>query len=176
MTCKDEDRVKYDIDYCANENRIHTNFCKALCCNKSIHSQCQLYENGSQCIDTHIAYCIFNGILAGSKCHQKCSVTKVHDYGQYNGNQNLQRKTVTQNLLCCLLFPFSHHNGRSWCSTIPDQRCKSGNDHNKGHTYTNTCQCQCTTVRNMPDINAVYNIIKHIDHLRCDCWNRKTQQ
>ena len=176
MAGKDKDRIKNNIDHCTDQYRIHAHFGKALCRNKGIHTKCQLDEDRPNSINTHVAYRIFDGIGACAKCHQKRSTSKIHHCCQYNGNHNLQGKAVTKNLLCCFLFALSHHDRCSGCSTITNQCRKSGNDHNKGHTYTNTCQCQRAAARNVSNINTVNNIIKHIDHLRCNRWNCQTQQ
>ena len=174
-TGKNKYRIQHDIDHGSDQNGVHPNFCKSLCRNKHIHSQCQLNKYRTDGINIKIADRIFNCIFAGSECKQKCLPAEQHNHCQHDGNKNLQGKTIADNFFCRLRIAFSQKDRSPRSTAISHERRKSRQNHNKRHTYAYSRERKRPHFRNMTDINPVHDIIKHIDHLRDDSRNRKSK-
>src|SRR5699024_3299613 len=105
---ENKDRIQDNIGNCTDQYRKHSRLCKSLSSDKGIHSQCYFYKQGSKCVDIHIAYTIVNRILTCAECHQEVSVPDQKNHCQDNGNNNLKRKAVSQDLFCCFIIFSSH--------------------------------------------------------------------
>ena len=166
MHAKDENRIQNDVADCSDQHGKHTGFRKSLSRDEHVHAQCQLHKNGSQRVDIHVADCIFNRVFTGAKCQKKLPVKQEQYRCEDGRDHDLQHETVTKNFLCLVIILFSHVDGSPRRSAASHQSRKRRYDHNQRHADTHTGQSQGSGLRNMADINPVYNVVKHIDELR----------
>ena len=74
MHSKDKYRIQDNVCNCTDKYGKHAGFCKALGCDKHIHTECQLHKNRSQGIQIHIADCIPYRVLAGTESQKQVPV------------------------------------------------------------------------------------------------------
>ena len=71
-----------------------------------------------------------------------------------------------------LLIPFSHPDGRKRSASSSYKGGKRGNQRDNGKSNSNSRQRCRPHSFDMPYVNPVYDIIKNIDDLCDDGWNR----
>lgn len=173
---KNKERIKHDIRRRADQDGEHAGFCKALRCDKRIHAERELYKNRADRVNIHVIHGIADRLFARAKRQKKRAVKDQQDSRKYNGDDNLQRKAVSERLFRAFIIALSHKNGSARRAAVADQRREGRDDHNQRHTDADAGQRHGALFRNMPDIHAVDNIVQHVDKLREHRRQRKAQQ
>lgn len=61
---------------------------------------------------------------------------------------------------------FAKKDGGTGRTSAPHQSRECGDDHQNWHADSQTSECQRTLPRDMSDIDAIDDVIQHVDHLR----------
>ena len=94
MESEDKYRIQDDVTDGADQDGDHGNGCKSLGGDKSIHTERQLHEQGSECVNLHVSGCIADSVGTCAKGQQQRLVKSKKNDGQNTGNDNLQGKAV----------------------------------------------------------------------------------
>lgn len=176
MQDKDENRVKNDVDHCADHRGHHADFGEPLGGNKGVHTQHDHHKYGTQNVDPGIIHRIGKGHLAGTEQAQKCWCKAVKQKGQHRCQNEQEREAAAQNLFCGAVVLLPHRDRRSGCTAGTGQHGKGVDQYEDRGEQTNARQRNCADISHVANINAVNDVVQQIDHLGHNRRNRQLCQ
>ena len=165
MEAEDEYGIQNDVSDCTNENREHSCFCEALSSDEVVHAKCKLYKNSSDRVNVHVTNSEINSVGTCTEGHEKAAVSHKQDHGQYYGDDDLHGETVSQGTFSFIGIIFPHKYAGSGSTTVSDKSSEGRHYHDQRHADTDTSECQCAITGNVSYVDAVNNVIKHVDQL-----------
>ena len=162
----DEQRIKHNVADGADEYGEHTGFREALGGDERVHTQSQLDEQSANGVDIHVVSGIIDGILAGAEGQKQIPVPDQQHDGKHRGDDQLQSKAAAQRLFRRVRILLSQENRGPGSAAGTDEGSKGGDDHDDRKAYPHACKRQITVAGHMTDVDAVNNVVEHIDDLR----------
>ncbi len=163
---KDQDGVENNVDDRTDDGGEHAGLGKALGGDEGIHAQHQQHEHRAENVDAAVAQRIRQGGVTGTKEPQQGGCSGVEHHGQHHREEQQHGKAVGDDLLRLLLVALSQRNGGAGCAARAHQHGERVQQHKDGGEQSHAGQrCRADT-GNMSDVNAVYDAIQQVHHLR----------
>ena len=172
---EDQDGIQDDVDDRTDDSREHTGLGKALGRDEGVHAQHQQYEYRTQNVDAAVAQRIRQGHITGAEQPQQGGCPGIKPDGQHHGKQHQHGEAVGDDLLRLLFVALPQRNGGAGRAACTDQHGKGIQQHQDGREQSHAGQCCCADAGDMPDVNAVYDVVQQVDHLRHHCWDHQLQ-
>ena len=163
---EDEDGVEDDIDDCTDDGGEHTDLRKALRRDKGVHAHDQQHEYRAEDIDAAIGHRVREGGVAGAKKPQQGGRTGIEADRQHHGEEEQHGKAVANDLFGVLFVALPQCDGCAGRTARADEHGEGVQKHEDGGEQAHACQRRRADALDMADVDAVYDVIEQIDHLR----------
>lgn len=166
MKKEDKHRVQHYVNNRADQRRHHPQKRKALRCDKVVHSHGEQREDRPRSVDRHIGVRVGERHLARPKPAQEIFFCQKEKYGQYDRDDQHQRKAVPKNPAGALLIPGSKPDGEQNRAADPEQRAEGRQERDDGraHTYSRKGVRSCD--RDIAHVDPVHDAVEHVHKLR----------
>ncbi len=165
MENKNKDGVQYDIQHRADEHAEHGHGGLPLGRNEGIQAQCKLHEHGAPQIDADVIQRIADGSIRGAEGVQKRALAHLKQHGEQHTEYRQHGDAAAQDLLGAFPVALAQLDGGQRCATLPGKGGEGGNQHQNGGAHPHAGEGRGPDAGNVADVNAVHDIIKHIDEL-----------
>ena len=167
MKKEDEHRIQHNVDDCADQRRHHPQEREALRCDEVVHSHGEQRKDRPRSVDRHIGIRVGERHLARPEPAQKIFFCQKEKYGQYDRDDQHQRKTVSQDPPGALLVPGSKPDRKQDRAANPEQRTEGRQERDNGSAHSHSCKSVRSCNRNIPHIDPVHDTVEHV-HKLCE--------
>ena len=163
---KNQDGVEDDVDDCADDRREHTDLRKALGRDKGVHAHDQQHEHRAEDVDAAIGHRIGESGVAGTEEPQQGGRTGIEARRQHHREKQQHGKAVADDFFGLVFIALSQRDGRAGRTARADEHGEGVQEHKDRRKQTHARQRRRTDALDVADVNAVYDVIEQIDHLR----------
>ena len=163
---KDQDGVQNDVDDRTNDRGEHAGPGEALGRDEGVHAQHHQHEHRAQNVDAAVGKRIRQGGVAGTEQPQQRRGSRVKADGEHDCKEQQHGEAVGDDLLRLLLLALPQRNGGARCAARAHQHGESVQQHQDGSEQPHAGQRRCADARDVPDVNAVHDVVQQIHHLR----------
>ena len=163
---EDEDGVQNDVDHGTDHGGEHAGLGKALGGDEGIHAQHQQHEHRAENVDAAVAQRIRQGGVTGTEQPQQRGRTRIKADGQHHCKEHQHRKAVGDDLFGLLPIPLPQCDGGARCTARAHQHGERVQQHEDGREQSHAGERGCADALNVPDVNAVYDVVQQVHHLR----------
>ena len=160
MEYKNENGIQNNIGNGTDQYGEHGRLCLTLGGNEHIQAKRKLNKYSPDQIDGNIALCIDDRLVTGTEHIQKRPLKDHKKYGQHHRKKEKNADTVSQNFLCSVPVTFAEGYGGQRSTSRTDEGAEGGYQHQNRKGQSDSCQGNVPDILDMPDIHAVYNVIK----------------
>ena len=165
MKEKDKYRIQHNIDDCPDQRCHHPQEREALRCDKIVHPHGEQCEDRPRRIDRHIVIRIGKGNAAGPEPVQEIVLCQKEQDGQYDRDNEHQRKAVSQDPPRALLIPGAEPDRKQDRAADPEQRPKGRKERDDRRAYTSPGKRIRSRDRDIPDVNPVDDAVEDVHEL-----------
>ena len=133
---------------------------------EGIHAKHQQHEHRAENVDAAVAQRIRQGGVAGTEQPQQRGRTRIKADGQHHCKEHQHRKAVGDDLFGLLPVPLPQCDGGARCTTRAHQHGECVQQHEDGGEQSHAGERGCADALNVPDVNAVYDVVQQVHHLR----------
>ena len=166
MENKDKNRIQYNIGDRPQKHGHHTHGPKALGIDKAVHAQACHDKDIAHEIDRHISVCVGYGGVAGAKEIQHGPLEHQAQDRQQDSHCHHHHKGIAHDGLRLFLISPSPFNGAQGSAAHAEKVGKGNHNGYDGQAETQPGEGKGGILWYHSYINAVHNIIQHIDELR----------
>ncbi len=163
---KDQDGVEDDVDDCADDGGQHTDLSKALGRDEGVHAHDEQHEHRAEDVDAAVGQRIGQGGVAGTKEPQQDGSTGIEARRQHHGEKQQHGKAVADDFFGLVFVALSQRDGRAGRTARADEHGKGVQEHKDRRKQAHARQRRRTDALDVADVNAVYDVIEQVDHLR----------
>ena len=163
---EDEDGVQNDVDHGTDHGGEHAGLGKALGGDEGIHAQHQQHEHRAENVEAAVAQRIRQGGVTGTEQPQQRGRTRIKAEGQHHGKQHQHSEAIGDDFLRLLLVALPQCDGGARCTARAHQHGERVQQHEDGGEQSHAGERGCADALNVPDVNAVYDVVQQVDHLR----------
>ena len=163
---KNQDGVEDDVDDCADDCREHTDLRKALGRDEGVHAHDQQHEHRAEDVDAAIGHRIGESGVAGTEEPQQGGRTGIEARRQHHSEKQQHGKAVADDFFGLVFIALSQRDGRAGRTARADEHGEGVQEHKDRRKQTHARQRRRTDALDVADVNAVYDVIEQIDHLR----------
>ena len=163
---EDEDGVQNDVDHGTDHGGEHAGLGKALGGDEGVHAHHQQHEHRAENVDAAVAQRIRQGGVAGTEQPQQRGCTRIKADGQHHCKEHQHRKAVGDDLFGLLPVPLPQCDGGARCTARAHQHGERVQQHEDGGEQSHAGERGCADALNVPDVNAVYDVVQQVHHLR----------
>ena len=175
MENKNKDGVQYDIQHRADEHAEHGGHRFPLGTDEGVQAQGQLDEDRAQQIDADVAGGIANGGVRGAEGPQDGLLEGAEAHRQHCGGHQQQGQRVAKDPLRLVLFSRPQLDGGQRSASLPGKGGKGGHQRNDGKGHPHPGQCQVPHLGDVADVDAVHDVVQHVDELGGHRWYGQLQ-
>ena len=176
VQAENENRVEHDVAHRADEHGHHARRREALRGDERIHAERQLHKQRAEGVDVQIIVRVFNRVFARAEGQQKFVTEQQQHRRQRQRNRDLQRKAAAQQLFGRVVIAAPHRDGSPRRAAGGDQRRERRHDHNDRHAHAHASQREAADARDVTDVDAIHDVVEHIDQLGDDRRNGQPHQ
>ncbi len=165
VQAENQDGIQDDVAHRADDRGQHTEVGEALCGDEYVHPHNCHDEQRPHDVDAHIAQGVGQGAVAGPEEAQHRLRDDLEHHGQHHGNENQGGEAVAHDVLRRLVVLLAHVNGGPGRAARPHQGGEGGNQHDDREAQPHAGEGQAAVLRHMTDVNAVHDVVEHIDKL-----------
>ena len=165
MQDKDKHRVQADVQNGADEHAEHGHQGLSLGADEGVESQGQLDENSTHQIDADVVHGVADGVFRGSKGVEDGLLKDAEARGEHHRRNQQHGGGVAQNLLRALPVPRTQADGGQRGAALSGEGGKGGDEHDDGEGHPHSGEGDVAYLGDVADIDAVHNVIQHVDDL-----------
>ena len=172
---KDENGVQDDVEYGADEHAEHSHQSFALGTDKGVQSKRQLNKDRAQQVDADVIHRVADGGVGRSKGPQNRFLEDAEAHRQHRGHDEEQGGGVAQNPFCLPPLAGAQLDGGQGSASLAGEggERRYQGDNGKGNPHAG--EGGLPHHWDVSDIDAVYNIVEHIDDLRGNGGDRQLE-
>lgn len=163
---KNQDGVEDDVDDCADDRREHADLRKALGRDEGVHAHDQQHEHRAEDVDAAIGHRIGESGVAGTEEPQQGGRTGIEARRQHHSEKQQHGKAVADDFFGLVFIALSQRDGRAGRTARADEHGEGVQEHKDRRKQAHARQRRRADALDVADVNAVYDVIEQIDHLR----------